>query len=146
MLYSTHHTSLCRAIQSSAVVTSTNSQNTAVDDSFFKSSATAGKLTLSERFRLLRPLVATILQSIDIFGDESHRQSQAPRNSDHFEYLRARTYTYTMFFSTKINRFLQSNRMDIKAAPDVEVSVEDVRSEIEKAITQLLLIIKNDLE
>lgn len=130
----------------------TNIQNIAVNELFFDVSTAIRELTVTEQFKIIRPLVVSILRSIDMFIDEYRGQLQARRNNPHYEYLRMQTCTHAKFLRDKMTCYMNSNwtdaidgmdlpSMSTSANPGVNSANKEISNEIKTAIKQLFFII-----
>lgn len=144
LLYAIQYTSPCNKAQSNPTLTAT----TNIQNSIFNES----KLTMFEKFKIIRPLVISILRSIDLCSDDYRRQSQASCYNPHYEYLKERTSTYAKFLQVKMIRYTSLNwthtmdEMELLSTPttatrDVRSPGKAISDEVKKAILQLLSII-----
>ncbi|AEE09518.1 conserved hypothetical protein [Cotesia vestalis bracovirus] len=152
LLYASHYTPP-NEVQSKPIPrTTTNIKNIAVNESFFDVSTAIRELTVTEQFKIIRPLVVSILRSIDMFSDEYRGQLQARRNNPHYEYLRMQTCTYAKFLLDKMTCCMNSNWTDAidgmdlpststSANPGVNSASKEISNEIKTAIKQLFFII-----
>ncbi|CAH2089002.1 unnamed protein product [Euphydryas editha] len=103
LLYASHYTSPNEAQSKPIPTTTTNIKNSIVNESFFDVSTATRELTLTEQLKMIRPLVVSILRSIDLCSDEYISQLQASRNNPHYEYLMMQACTYAKFLLNKVN-------------------------------------------
>ncbi len=144
LLYAIQYTFPCNEAQSNPTLTFTTSiQHNILNEP---------RLTLIEQFKIIRPLVISILRSIDLCSDEYRSQSQASCYNPHYEYLKERTSIYAKFLQAKMIRYISLHWTDatdeIKllstpttATHDVSAPGKAISDEVKKAILQLLSII-----
>ncbi|KEH16182.1 hypothetical protein MTR_0287s0070 [Medicago truncatula] len=77
LLYTAHYTSPNEVKSKLIPKTTTNIKNIVVNESFFDLSAAIKVLTVMEQFMIIRPLIVSILQSIDMFRERYRSQLQA---------------------------------------------------------------------
>ncbi|CAD6243712.1 GSCOCT00013115001.2-RA-CDS [Cotesia congregata] len=157
LIYASHYTSLNEAQSKPIPTTTTSIENSVVNESFFNVSTAIRELTLTEQLKIIRPLVISILRSINLCGEEYESQSQARRNNLHYEYLRMETCTYAKFLLDKMTRYTNSSRIDAingmdlsststSATPGVNSASKEISNEIKTAIKKLLFIIDTGSE
>ncbi|KAH0547105.1 uncharacterized protein LOC123269856 isoform X2 [Cotesia glomerata] len=152
LLYALHYTPPNEAQSPPISTITTNIKNTVVNESFFDISTAIRELKLAEQFKIIRPLVVSILRSIDLYSEKYKSQLQARRNNPDYEYLRTQTYTYAKFLQAKISGYTNSSwtnainginllSTSTSAKPGVNSASNEISNEIETAIKQLLFII-----
>lgn len=137
----------------------TNIQNIIVDESFFDGSTVTTvikKLTLAQQLNIVRPLVISILQSIDLFGDECQNQSQASDYNPCYEHLQELTDTYAKLLYFKMARFDWERKSGIdeiylsstskSVTGDARATEIKIINAMKQVIKQLLIMIDSHLE
>lgn len=152
LLYTAHYTSPNEVKSKLIPKTTTNIKNIVVNESFFDLSAAIKVLTVMEQFMIIRPLIVSILQSIDMFHERYRSQLQARRNNPHYNSLKKEICTYAKFLLDKVTRHTNSNWTDAidvmdllltstSPKPGVNSASEEISNEIKTAIKQLFFII-----
>lgn len=134
-----YYASLYREAQFPAASMSTNIQNSFANEPSFGALNATERLILADQYFIIRPLIASILRSIDLFSDKCSAQLQGPDRNWHYKISKAQAVSDARLLLIKVMHYVNLCCSD---ARNFDAATKAISKEMETAVLELLLIME----